>query len=143
MSETKPQRPLPVPTNVSRPFWEAAKQRRLVIQYVETIYSNQRDELVARVVGWCTRHQRRASRDRGKYADVPKRHEYSAEELEAIDQVGIGLPQRLRVQSNRSSLGGAQVVDYTVGHWQQRRQNNPPLGVFQIEGNALFAGIQV
>ena len=33
MSETKPQRPLPVPTNVSRPFWEAAKQRRLVIQY--------------------------------------------------------------------------------------------------------------
>ena len=45
----------------------------LVIQFVETIYSNQRDELLARVVGWCTRHQRRASRERGKYADVPKR----------------------------------------------------------------------
>ena len=27
---------------------------RLVIQYVETIYSNQRDELVARVVGFCS-----------------------------------------------------------------------------------------
>ena len=58
----------------------------LVIQYVETIYTNQRDELVARVVGWCTRHQRRASRERGKYADVPKRHEYNPDELEAIDQ---------------------------------------------------------
>ncbi len=65
---------------------QSAYSGRLVIQYVETIYSNQRDEMVARVVGWCTRHQRQASRDRGKYADVPKRHEYSPEELEAIDQ---------------------------------------------------------
>ncbi|MCI0896314.1 MAG: MaoC family dehydratase N-terminal domain-containing protein, partial [Chloroflexi bacterium] len=59
----------------------------LVIQFVETIYTNQRDELVARVVGWCTRHQRRASRERGKYADVPRRHEYTPEELEEIDQL--------------------------------------------------------
>ena len=58
----------------------------LVIQYVETLYTNQRDELLARVVGWCTRHQRRASRERGKYADVPRRHHYEPEELEAIDQ---------------------------------------------------------
>ena len=53
---------------------------------METIYTNQRDELLARVVGWCTRHQRRASRERGKYASVPRRHEYTPEELEAIDQ---------------------------------------------------------
>ncbi len=59
---------------------------KLVIQYVETTYTNQRDELTARVVGWCTRHQRRAAREQGKYADVPKRHEYTAQELEAIDQ---------------------------------------------------------
>ena len=65
---------------------ESRYSGRLVIQYVETIYTNQRDELVARVVGWCTRHQRRASRDRGKYADMPKRHQYTHEELEAIDQ---------------------------------------------------------
>ena len=58
----------------------------LVIQFVETTYTNQRDELVARVVGWCTRHQRRASRERGKYASVPRRHEYTPDELEAIDQ---------------------------------------------------------
>ena len=59
---------------------------KLVIQFVETIYTNQRDELLARVVGWCTRHQRRASRERGKYADVPRRHEYTPDQLEAIDQ---------------------------------------------------------
>ena len=58
----------------------------LVIQYVETIYTNQRDETLARVVGWCTRHQRRASRESGKYADVPRRHHYEPDELEAIDQ---------------------------------------------------------
>ncbi|MDP6549755.1 MAG: MaoC family dehydratase N-terminal domain-containing protein [Dehalococcoidia bacterium] len=65
---------------------ESRYSAKLVIQYVETIYSNQRDELVARVVGWCTRHQRRASRERGKYANVPKRHQYTEAELEAIDQ---------------------------------------------------------
>jgi acyl dehydratase len=65
---------------------QSAYSGRLVIQYVETTYSNQRDEVVARVVGWCTRHQRRASRERGKYADVPKRHEYTEDELAAIDE---------------------------------------------------------
>ena len=64
----------------------SAYSGRLVIQYVETTYSNQRDEVVARVVGWCTRHQRRASRERGKYADVPKRHEYTEDELARIDE---------------------------------------------------------
>ena len=32
MSDTK-QRPLPVPTKTSQPFWDAAKDRRLVVQY--------------------------------------------------------------------------------------------------------------
>ena len=32
MSDPKP-RPLPVPTKTSQPFWDAAKERRLVIQY--------------------------------------------------------------------------------------------------------------
>ncbi len=30
---TEKTRPLPVPTSITKPFWEAAKQRRLVIQY--------------------------------------------------------------------------------------------------------------
>ncbi len=65
---------------------ESRYSAKLVIQYVETIYTNQRDELVARVVGWCTRHQRRAAREQGKYAEVPRRHEYTPQELESIDQ---------------------------------------------------------
>ena len=59
----------------------------LVIQSVETIYTNQRDELLSRVVGWCTRHQRRASRELGKYSEIPKRNEYTPKELEEIDEI--------------------------------------------------------
>ena len=59
----------------------------LVIQFVETIYTNQRDDMIARVVGWCTRHQRRAAREQAKYSEVPKRHEYTPQELEEIDEL--------------------------------------------------------
>lgn len=61
---------------------------RLAIQYVEAHFVNQHDELVARVLGWCTRHERKASRDKGKYKDI-KKHEYTAEELTAIDKAVI------------------------------------------------------
>ncbi|OGA51741.1 MAG: acyl dehydratase, partial [Betaproteobacteria bacterium RIFCSPLOWO2_12_FULL_62_58] len=57
---------------------------RLVIQYVEAEFADQRDELVARVLGWCTRHERQAAREKGKYKDV-KKHEYTGKELDAID----------------------------------------------------------
>jgi uncharacterized protein len=33
MTEQSNQRPLPVPTDVSQPFWDAAKEHRLVFQY--------------------------------------------------------------------------------------------------------------
>ena len=59
------------------------------------------------------------------------------------DQVGVGLLQGLRAQSDRHSLGGAQVVNHAVDLWHKLRQNNPSLGVFQVDGQALFAGIQV
>ena len=65
---------------------ESRYSGKLVIQYMEAIYTNQRDEVLARVIGWCTRHQRKASRELGKYADVPKGHQYTKEELENIDQ---------------------------------------------------------
>ncbi len=53
---------------------------RLVMQYVEALFTNQRDELLARTLGWCTRHERRAARETGKYRDVPTQHQYSDEE---------------------------------------------------------------
>ena len=58
---------------------------RLVLQYVEASYANQRGELVARVLGTCTRHERKAARDAGKYKDI-KTYEYTAEEFAAIDE---------------------------------------------------------
>ena len=33
MTDTAKARPLPVPTSITRPFWDAAKEHRLVIQY--------------------------------------------------------------------------------------------------------------
>lgn len=62
---------------------------RLAIQYVQAHFTNQRDELVARVLGWCTRHERKAAREKGKYKEI-KKHEYKAEEFEAIDKAVLG-----------------------------------------------------
>ncbi|MDB5922806.1 MAG: hypothetical protein JWN13_1742 [Betaproteobacteria bacterium] len=61
---------------------------RLVIQYVEAHFVNQHDDLIARVLGWCTRHERKAARDKGKYKDI-KKHEYTADELAAIDRAVV------------------------------------------------------
>lgn len=68
---------------------------RLVMQYVEASFTNQRDELVARVLGWCTRHERRAAREAGKYKEVTP-YEYSAAEFEAIDGAVLTEQQRIR-----------------------------------------------
>lgn len=67
---------------------------RLAIQYVEANFVNQHDELVARVLGWCTRHERKAAKDKGKYKDVTK-HEYTAEELSAIDKAVLEEDQNI------------------------------------------------
>lgn len=68
---------------------------RLVIQYVQSSYVNERDELVARVLGITTRHERRAAREKGKYKDVTA-YEYSADELREIDAAVLGERERIR-----------------------------------------------
>jgi acyl dehydratase len=67
---------------------------RLAIQYVEANFVNQHDDLVARVLGWCTRHERKAAKDKGKYKDITK-HEYTAEELTAIDKAVLEEDQNI------------------------------------------------
>ena len=67
---------------------------RLVIQFVEAHFVNQRDELVARVLGWCTRHERKAARDKGKYKDITK-HEYTDEAHDAIDKAVLDEDARI------------------------------------------------
>ncbi len=67
----------------------------LVIQYVEASFANQHGELVARVLGTCTRHERKAARDAGKYDDI-KTHEYSAEDFEYIDNAILNEEKNMR-----------------------------------------------
>ena len=68
---------------------------RLVLQYVEASYFNQRSELVARGLGTCTRHERKAARDAGKYKEIVQ-HEYSDEERDRIDEMILDEPKNIR-----------------------------------------------
>ena len=43
---------------------------RTVIIYAEGIYRNQRDEIVARCIGWSIRAERGTARDQGKYKEI-------------------------------------------------------------------------
>ncbi len=68
---------------------------RLVLQYVEAVYANQRGEVVAKALGWCTRHERKAARDAGKYKDILP-YEYSEAEISAIEEATIGEDRAIR-----------------------------------------------
>lgn len=68
---------------------------RLVLQFVEASYFNQRGELLARGLGWCTRHERKAARDAGKYKDIVP-YEYTPEEFERIDDAILNEEKNIR-----------------------------------------------
>ncbi len=72
---------------------------RLVMQYVEATYANQRGEMIARALGSCTRHERRAAREAGKYADV-KPYEYSPDEYDRISEAVMN--EEKQVQGSRT-----------------------------------------
>lgn len=73
---------------------------RLVLQYVEACYFNQRSELVARALGTCTRHERKAARDAGKYKEITQ-HEYTDEQRDSIDEMVLNEPKMIRGQAVR------------------------------------------
>ena len=73
---------------------------RLVLQYVEASYFNQRGELVARALGTCTRHERKAARDAGKYKEVTQ-HSYTDEERDRIDEMVLNEPNNIRGSNPR------------------------------------------
>ncbi|MBI4182369.1 MAG: MaoC family dehydratase N-terminal domain-containing protein [Proteobacteria bacterium] len=73
---------------------------RMVMQYVESNFTNQRDEIVAKALGWTSRHERTASREKGKYKDVTA-HTYGEEELRAIDDKVLGEAERIRGPKTR------------------------------------------
>ncbi len=68
---------------------------RLIMQYAETTYVNQRDEIVSQALGWTTRHERSASREKGKYKDTEK-YAYSDEEMREIDRKVLDEEDQLR-----------------------------------------------
>jgi acyl dehydratase len=74
---------------------ESKFSKRLVLQYVEASYYNQRGELVARALGTCSRHERKAARDAGKYKDITP-YEYSADEMAKIEEAIIREEERIR-----------------------------------------------
>jgi acyl dehydratase len=72
----------------------------LVMQYVEATFANQFGDVVAKALGTCTRHERKAAREAGKYDDI-KTHEYSAEDFDRIDQAILGEEKNMRGQNVR------------------------------------------
>ncbi|MFH1487243.1 MAG: acyl dehydratase, partial [Chloroflexota bacterium] len=56
---------------------------RSLIVYAESFFTNQRDEVVAKGIGWSIRVERKAAADKGKYSGV-KYYKYTPEELRKI-----------------------------------------------------------
>jgi len=68
---------------------------RMVLQYTEALFLNQNDDLIAKTLGWCTRHERRASRESGKHEGV-KTHQYTSEEIAKIEEAELNEVNRIR-----------------------------------------------
>ena len=73
---------------------------RMAMQYLESTYINQRDEVLCKALGMTARHERKASRDTNKYKDV-KTHTYSDDEIRAIDDKVTSEPLRIRGADTR------------------------------------------
>lgn len=56
---------------------------RSLIVYAESIFTNQRDEEVAKGIGWSIRVERSAAAEKGKYSGV-RYHQYTPEELKKV-----------------------------------------------------------
>jgi len=68
---------------------------RLVLQYMQAEFTNQRDELVSRVLGWGTRHERKAARDKGKY-NKTEPYSYTVDEMNRINSAVLSEENNIR-----------------------------------------------
>ena len=73
---------------------------RMIMQYVESTFLNQRDEAIAVVLGWTARHERESSREKGKYKDI-EGHVYTPEELEDIHSKALRESAQIRGDQTR------------------------------------------
>ena len=58
---------------------------RMVLEYHDKLYCNQKDELVAKAKGWIIRTERKAARKKGKYLQIQLPHPWTDEELREIE----------------------------------------------------------
>jgi acyl dehydratase len=68
---------------------------KMAMQYLESTYTNQRDEVLCKTLGMTARHERKASRDTNKYKDV-KTHSYTDEDIARIEEQVMTEPSRIR-----------------------------------------------
>lgn len=59
---------------------------RMVVDYFQDKYFNQRNELASKVIRWIIRVERKRARDQGKYAQIQLPHPWSEEELKKIEK---------------------------------------------------------
>ena len=59
---------------------------KMVIDWFEDKYFNQRDELVAKVLRWIIRVERKRARTQGKYHQIQLPHPWSDEELKKVEK---------------------------------------------------------
>ena len=58
---------------------------KMIMEYQEGKYYNQRNELVAKAKVWAVRAERRAAREKGKYSKIELPHPWTDEELKRIE----------------------------------------------------------
>lgn len=73
---------------------------RMAMQYLESTYTNQRDEVLCKALGLTARHERKASREKGKYKAI-RTHVYTPEERARIDEMVLTEPTRVRGAETR------------------------------------------
>lgn len=73
---------------------------RMVITYEDARYFNQRGEMICKVLGWNTRHERKAARDKGKYSGI-QTHQYTEEEMDEIYKQALLEGERIRGSETR------------------------------------------
>ncbi len=59
---------------------------RMVIDYFEDKYFNQRGQLVSKVLRWVIRTERKKAREKGKYKSITLPHPWTEEELKKIEE---------------------------------------------------------
>ena len=68
---------------------------KLALQYTEGLFLNQNDQLMARTLGWCTRHERRAARESAKHR-VQEAYEYTSDRIAEIEALELNETNRIR-----------------------------------------------